>query len=64
MTYDFKKLQELAWVAVVSAAIVVLQIIVASESIGDWQTWVIGVGGAAARAAAGAVLAVITKPSG
>ena len=65
MTYRFKRLQELAWFAGVAAGVFVLEILVRfdPETITDWRTWVVSLVGGMLRAAAGAVLAAITKPA-
>lgn len=64
MHYDFKRAQEFAWVVFVAAVIAVLQIVVTlqPEKVTDWRTWVVVAGGAAARAAAGAAIAWLTRP--
>jgi hypothetical protein len=59
MTYDFKKIDEFAWAAVVAAGFVIIQALVTfdPETIVDWETWLVGIGGGAVRAAAAAVIA-------
>ena len=63
--YDFKIVEEIAWVAVVAAAVAVLQIVVGADlaKIVDWRAWAIALGAAAVRAAAAAVLARLPAPS-
>lgn len=62
--YNWKRWPELAW-AVGIAVIVVLATTAVSfepETIVNWQTWAVGVGGACVRAVGVALLAVF-KPS-
>ena len=56
--YDFKLVEEIAWLALVAAAVAALQIIVRAEpaTIVDWRAWAIALGAAVVRAAAAAVL--------
>jgi len=63
--YDFKVLEEIAWLALVAAAVAVLQIVVTADpgTIIDWRAWAIALGAAGARAAAAAVLARLRPPS-
>ena len=63
--YDFNLLEEIAWLALVAAAVAVLQIIVTADpgTIVDWRAWAIALGAAAVRAAAGAVLAGLPAAS-
>lgn len=61
--YTFKFWQEAAWAAGVAAVVVVLTSIVNTDAIDNWSTWAITLGGAVARAVAGAVLAkVVPRP--
>jgi len=61
--YDFKVLPELGFAAAVAVLTALLQILVDFDAsvIGDWETWAISAGSAAARAAAVAMLAVLGK---
>ena len=62
--YSFKLLAELGWVAAVSAAFFALTVLVDfdPDAITDLRSWAIGIGAGCVRAAAGAVLAAISKP--
>ena len=66
MTYEFKRWHELAWVVGVAALIAVLSVLIEFDpaAIGDWRTWAIAAAGGAVRAAAGAAVAVLTRPPG
>lgn len=59
MTYRFKILEELVWAGLVAVGITLLTVLVTFEpsQIGDWKTWVVGLGGGAVRAFAAAILA-------
>lgn len=59
MAYDFKRVEELFWVAIVAAGIFVLTVLVEfdPDAIKDWRTWALSLLGGAVRAAAGALLA-------
>lgn len=59
--YDFKLLQEMAWVAFIAAVITVLTAIADPSSLSDPETWLLNTGFSALRAAAAAVLAML-KP--
>lgn len=61
--YDFKFWAEAGWAALITALIFALTAIVDSASVTDWKAWVIAVGGGAVRAAAGAFLARLTRPT-
>jgi hypothetical protein len=65
MTYRFKRFQELAWFAGVSAGVFALEVLVRfdPDTITSWETWAVSLGGGMLRAAAGAVLAAMTKPA-
>jgi|TARA_R100000049_G_C1938384_1_gene82299 hypothetical protein len=60
-TYNFKVAQELAWAVGVAASVYVLSAFVAADSVSNWREWAVVVGSGAARAAAGVVLAFLTK---
>ncbi len=64
MSYTFKAWEELCWTVGVAAGIAVLTVLVDLDplKIGDARTWLIALGGAAIRAAAGAAIAVLTRP--
>ena len=64
MKYDFKAMQELAWVVVVAMAVAVLSVLVTDADLTAADTWTVAVLGGAIRAGAGAALAFITKPEG
>lgn len=59
MTYDFKKVDELIWAAVVAAGFVVIEAMANTDlsTITDWKAWAVGIGGGAIRAAFAAVIA-------
>ena len=63
--YDFKPIEEIAWLALVAAAVAVLQIVVRADpvTIVDWRAWAIALGAAAVRAAAAAIRARLPRPS-
>ena len=63
MNYNFKTLQEVAWLAGVAAVIAVLSVVVTDADLARAETWTVAIGGGAIRAAAGAVLAFLTKPT-
>ena len=65
MTYEFKRWDELAWAALVAAAVAVLQVLAAFDpaKVSDWRLWAVSLGAGALRAAAGALLTrLATKP--
>lgn len=64
MTYDFRRLEELGWVAIVAAGMFVLTVAIQfdPDKITSWQTWAISLSAGCVRAAAGAILAAISKP--
>ena len=63
--YDFKLLEEIAWLALVAAVFAALQTIVTADPaiIVDWRAWAIAVGAASVRAAAAAILARLPSRS-
>ena len=63
--YEWKMLAEAGWFALVAVVVVALEALVKfnPDTIDDWQTYGIALGGAAVRAAAGALLAAFTKPT-
>ena len=64
MKYEFKAWAELAWAVGVTASVAVLQLLVEFDptQVSDWRFWVISLGGAAVRAAAGGAIAVLSRP--
>lgn len=62
--YDLKKIEEIAWFALVAAGVFLLELLVRfdPDTVTDWQTWAISLASGMLRAAAGAALARITKP--
>jgi hypothetical protein len=58
MRYRFQPLEELCWGVVIAAGLVLLQGLVTLDpaTVTDWQTWIVALGGAAIRAAAGAAI--------
>ena len=64
MRYDFKRIEELAWFGIVAAGVFALEVLFRfnPEAITDWETWAKSLGAGMIRAAAGAVLAAVTKP--
>lgn len=65
MTYRFKPLPELGWGVAIAAGLVILQALVTldPETVADWRTWAIALGGAAIRAAAGAAIDYLRRSS-
>lgn len=63
MNYTFKVWEEAAWAAGITALIFVLTAVVDSASVTDWRAWAIAVLGGAGRAAAGSILARLTRPT-
>jgi len=63
MDYKFVVLREAGWAAFVAVSIVILQALVAfdPEQIGDFRTWVVGLGAGGIKAGAAAILAAFTK---
>lgn len=59
------KLAEAGWFALVAVAVVILEAAIKFDVavLQDWQTWLVSLGAAAVRAAAGALLAAFTKPT-
>lgn len=66
MTYKFKAWDELLWFAGVAVGTTVLTALVEfqPDEITDYRTWIISLGAASIRAAAGAVLAALAKSRG
>ena len=63
MKYDFKKLEELGWVVLITAVLFILQAATGlPEDYGEWRAYVVPLGGGLVRAVAGALLATLTKP--
>ena len=64
MKYDFHAVEEIAWVAAVAAGTFALEVLIRfdPETMTDWQTWAISLGGGMVRAAVGAVIAYRTRP--
>lgn len=62
--YDFKKTQEFVWFVFLAALVPVLTVISTMEidNISNWTAWFVGLGVAAGRAAAAAILARIGAP--
>jgi hypothetical protein len=62
--YVFKRAEEIAWIALVAAGVFALTLLVDfdPDKIEDWRAWAIALGAGCIRAAAGAVLALFTKP--
>lgn len=61
MNYDFKWVPELAWAGGVAVLVFVLTALLGLEDVTDWKTWLISLGTGAARAFAGAALAVLGR---
>jgi hypothetical protein len=63
--YSFKRFQELGWAAFVAAGVFALTLLVDldPDAITDWRAWAIAAGAGCLRAAVGAVLAILTKPT-
>lgn len=59
MSYQYKRLQELAWAVLVAVGVVAAQamLTVDPDTISDWRTWATGVAAASVRAVGGALLA-------
>lgn len=64
MRYEFKAWDELLWMVGVSAAVAGLQVLVDFDpaQIADWKFWLVSLGAGMVRAAAGAAIAVLTRP--
>ncbi len=65
MTYEFKSWPELGWAVAVAGAVAVLTSLAEFDpgAIADWRTWFVALAAAAVRAAAGAAIAVLTRPA-
>lgn len=63
MKYVFKKKEEAAWAVATAVGIVVLTAGATfdPETVTNWKVWAMGIGAASVRAAAGAVLAMLTS---
>lgn len=63
MSYRFKVLEEAVWAGVVSASLVVLQVLSTLDpaTVTDWRTWGFALAGGMIRAAAGAMLAYASR---
>ena len=63
--YDYKKAQELGWFIVVAVATVLMQALMEFDpaTIVDGRAWAVSLAAASVRAAAGAALAFLAKPS-
>lgn len=59
MQYDFKFVEEAAWVAAVAIATFALQVLVVfnPDEVDNWQVWATSAGAGAVRAAAAALIA-------
>ena len=68
MHYEMKWIEELIWIAIVSAAVQAIMVLSGfnPEGITDWKGWAIALIAGSIRAAAGAVIAAIAarKASG
>lgn len=62
MTYTFKPI-ELFWAALTAVVTVVLQALITFDpnEIVDWETWAVGIGAGAVRAAAAALIVFFTR---
>lgn len=65
MSYQFKPWAELAWAALVAAVVYILGALLIFEpaEILDWRSWLMALASGTVRAMAGALLAIITRPS-
>jgi hypothetical protein len=63
--YVWKRGEEIAWIALVAVVVFVLEILVEfdPDAISDWRLWAISLGAGCVRAAAGAILGALTKPT-
>jgi len=61
MQYDFKLVEEMVWAGLVAAAVFALTALANFADPMDWRAFLVAVGGGSVRAAAGAVLAVLTR---
>ena len=59
--YNWKRAEELAWIALVGAGIFLLEMAFRFDpgQVQDWKAWAVAAAGGAVRAAAGAVLAKV-----
>ena len=58
LNYRFKALPELGWAVLIAVSLVVLPALVTLDpsAVTDWRVWLVALGGASVRAAAGAAL--------
>ncbi|MPZ68618.1 MAG: hypothetical protein GEU71_03725 [Actinobacteria bacterium] len=63
--YRFKGFEEAGWAAGVAGALVVLQALAELDfaAVTSWEVWLVALLGASVRAAAGAVLAHVGRPT-
>ena len=61
MQYDFKLIEEMVWAGLVAAAVFALTTLANFADPIDWRTLWVAVVSGSVRAAAGAVLAVLTR---
>ena len=61
MKYDFKRIEESFWVVVVAVAVFAAMEAAGHQDFSDWKTWLPVLAGGCIRAAAGALVAVLTK---
>ena len=61
MRYDFKHIEESVWVVVVAVVVFAAMEAAGHQDFSDWKTWLPVLAGGCIRAAAGALVAVLTK---
>ena len=63
--YDFKAIEEIGWAMAVGGGIFIFELLsrFEPETITDWKTWGVAVGGGLARAAFAAGLVVVRRGS-
>jgi len=59
--YDFKHIEESVWVVVVAVVVFAAMEAAGHQDFSDWKTWLPVLAGGCIRAAAGALVAVLTK---
>ena len=63
MKYDFKTVEEIGWAMAVGSGIFIFELLsrFEPETVTDWKTWIVSVGGGLARAAFAAGLVAFRR---